>query len=158
MPAIRAAAAGPRALGGDGQTTRVLARDLFDAAARPRTELVHAPFYGGRCVILQTSGPHPLNPRKERESPEIVQRCPERELGGFRLDAVALTCDRGWRRPSTRARETEAEPQDGDAGIDILLDGAPDHIPEARELGWRFIRLAPGIVLGAGAGHALGNE
>src|SRR3954465_10740131 len=31
--------------------------------------------------------------------PEIVQRCPERELGGFRLDAVALTCDRGWRRP-----------------------------------------------------------
>src|SRR4051812_19569920 len=55
MPAIRAAAAGPRALGGDGQKTRVLARDLFDAAARHRTELVHALSYGVRCVILQTS-------------------------------------------------------------------------------------------------------
>src|SRR4051812_27038148 len=55
MPAIRAAAAGPRALRGDGQKTRVLARDLFDAAARHRTELVHAPFYGVRCVTLQTS-------------------------------------------------------------------------------------------------------
>src|SRR3954447_18166810 len=57
MPALRAAAAGPRALGGDGQKTRVLARDLFDAAARHRTELVHAPFYGVRCVTLQTSAP-----------------------------------------------------------------------------------------------------
>src|SRR4051794_21112910 len=57
MPAIRAAAAGPRALGGDGQKTRVLARDLFDAAARHRTELIHTPFYGGRCVTLQTSAP-----------------------------------------------------------------------------------------------------
>src|SRR3954454_14533774 len=55
MPAIRAAAAGSRALGGDGQKTRVLARDLFDAAARHRTELVHAPFYGVRCVPLQAS-------------------------------------------------------------------------------------------------------
>src|SRR5215218_2911245 len=57
MSAIRAAAAGPRALGGDGQKTRVVARDLFDAAARHRTELVHAPFYGVRCVTLQTSAP-----------------------------------------------------------------------------------------------------
>src|SRR4051812_17620011 len=57
MPAIRAAAAGPRALGGDGQKTRAVARDLFDAAARHRTELVHAPFYGVRCVTLQTSAP-----------------------------------------------------------------------------------------------------
>src|SRR3712207_2608872 len=57
MPALRAAAAGPRALRGDGQKTRVLARDLFDAAARHRTELVHAPFYGVRCVTLQTSAP-----------------------------------------------------------------------------------------------------
>src|SRR5437764_10930972 len=57
MPALRAAAAGPRALGGDGQKIRALARDLFDAAARHRTELVHTPFYGGRCVILQTSAP-----------------------------------------------------------------------------------------------------
>src|SRR6185503_1215941 len=55
MPALRAAAAGPRALGGDGQKIRALARDLFDAAARQRTELVHTPFYGARCVILQTS-------------------------------------------------------------------------------------------------------
>src|SRR4051794_1712634 len=53
--AIRAATAGSRALRGDGQKTRVLARDLFDAAARHRTELVHAPFYGVRCVTLQTS-------------------------------------------------------------------------------------------------------
>ena len=29
-------------------------------------------------------------------------------------------------------------------GISILLDGAPDHIPEARELGWRFIDSHPG--------------
>jgi hypothetical protein len=57
MSAIRAAAAGSRALGGDGQKTRVLARDLFDAAARHRTELVHAPFYGVRCITLQTSAP-----------------------------------------------------------------------------------------------------
>src|SRR4051794_2368165 len=57
MPAIRAAAAGPRALRGDGQKTRAVARDLFDAAARHRTELVHAPFYGVRCVTLQTSAP-----------------------------------------------------------------------------------------------------
>src|SRR3954466_8950605 len=57
MPALRAAAAGSRALGGDGQKTRAVARDLFDAAARHRTELVHAPFYGVRCVILQTSAP-----------------------------------------------------------------------------------------------------
>src|SRR4051812_33202279 len=57
MPAIRAAAAGPRALGGDGQKTRAVARDLFDAAARHRTELVHTPFYGVRCVTLQTSAP-----------------------------------------------------------------------------------------------------
>src|SRR5215211_3406202 len=57
MPALRAAPAGPRALGGDGQKTRVLARDLFDAAARHRTELVHTPFYGVRCVTLQTSAP-----------------------------------------------------------------------------------------------------
>src|SRR5436190_16499794 len=55
MPALRAATAGPRALGGDGQKTRVLARDQFDAAARHRTELVHTPFYGVRCVTLQTS-------------------------------------------------------------------------------------------------------
>src|SRR5436190_17879680 len=57
MPALRAATAGPRALGGDGQKTRVLARDQFDAAARHRTELVHTPFYGVRCVTLQTSAP-----------------------------------------------------------------------------------------------------
>src|SRR3954454_23332754 len=57
MPALRAAAAGPRALGGDGQKTRAVARDLFDAAARHRTGLVHAPFYGVRCVTLQTSAP-----------------------------------------------------------------------------------------------------
>src|SRR4051812_5077912 len=57
MPAIRAAAAGPRALGGDGQKTRAVARDLFDAAARHRTGLVHTPFYGVRCVTLQTSAP-----------------------------------------------------------------------------------------------------
>ena len=62
------------------------------------------------------------------------------------------------RRFPAGARETKAEPQDGDAGISILLDGAPDHIPEARELWWRFIRLAPGIVLDAGAGHALWDE
>src|SRR4051812_27064954 len=57
MSALRAAAAGSRALGGDGQKIRVLARDLFDAAARHRTELVHAPFYGVRCVTVQTSAP-----------------------------------------------------------------------------------------------------
>src|SRR4051794_19609967 len=57
MSAIRAAAAGSRALRGDGQKTRVLARDPFDAAARHRTELVHTPFYGVRCVTLQTSAP-----------------------------------------------------------------------------------------------------
>src|SRR5215211_1775993 len=57
MSAIRAATAGSRALRGDGQKTRVVARDLFDAAARHRTELVHAPFYGVRCVTLQTSAP-----------------------------------------------------------------------------------------------------
>ena len=91
--------------------------------------------------------------------PEVMQRCFQRELGGVCLDAVGLTCDPpAWRRPSARARETEAEPQDGYAGISILLDGAPDQIPEARELWRRFIRLAPGIVLGAGAGHALGDE
>src|SRR3954471_10625914 len=57
MPALRAATAGSRALGSDGQKIRALARDLFDAAARHRTELVHTPFYGVRCVILQTSAP-----------------------------------------------------------------------------------------------------
>jgi hypothetical protein len=57
LSAIRAAAAGSRALRGDGQKTRVVARDLFDAAARHRTELVHTPFYGVRCVTLQTSAP-----------------------------------------------------------------------------------------------------
>ena len=66
--------------------------------------------------------------------PEVVQRCFERELGGVRLDAVALTRSGRRRRFPAGARETEAEPQDGDAGISILLDGAPDHIPEAREL------------------------
>ena len=90
--------------------------------------------------------------------PEVMQRCFERELGGIRLDAVALTRSRRRRRFPAGARETEAEPQDGDAGISILLDGAPDHIPEARELWWRFIRLASGIVLDAGAGHALWDE
>src|SRR5215207_2547054 len=57
MSALRAAPAGPRALRGDGQKTGVVARDLFDAAARHRTELVHTPFYGVRCVTLQTSAP-----------------------------------------------------------------------------------------------------
>src|SRR5215207_3950988 len=57
MSALRAATAGPRALCGDGQKTRVVGRDLFDAAARHRTELVHTPFYGVRCVTLQTSAP-----------------------------------------------------------------------------------------------------
>src|SRR4051812_33457456 len=67
MPALRAAAAGPRALGGDGQKTRAVARDLFDAAARHRTELVHAPFYGVRCVILQTSAPtHSIHAKSGR--------------------------------------------------------------------------------------------
>src|SRR3954451_6364680 len=46
MSAIRAAAAGSRALGGDGKKTRIVAHDQVDAAARHRTELVHAPFYG----------------------------------------------------------------------------------------------------------------
>src|SRR4051812_48896309 len=77
MSAIRAATAGPRALGGDGQKARVVARDLFDAAARHRTELVHAPFYGVRCVILQTSGLDLFNPRKERESPRSGGFCKE---------------------------------------------------------------------------------
>src|SRR3954452_15813693 len=54
---MRAAGTGSRTLGGAGQKTRALARDLFDAAARHRTELVHAPFYGVRCVTLQTSAP-----------------------------------------------------------------------------------------------------
>src|SRR3954452_20624772 len=54
---MRAAGTGSRTLGGDGQKTRALARDLFDAAARHRTELVHTPFYGVRCVTLQTSAP-----------------------------------------------------------------------------------------------------
>src|SRR3954451_22319543 len=57
MPAIRAAAAGSRAARGDVKDPRVVARELFDAAARHRTELVHAPFYGVRCVTLQTSAP-----------------------------------------------------------------------------------------------------
>src|SRR4051794_21194135 len=57
MSAIRAATAGPRALRGDGQKTRVVGRDLFDAAARHRTEFVHAPFYGVRCVTFQTPVP-----------------------------------------------------------------------------------------------------
>src|SRR5215211_9522199 len=76
MPALRAAPAGPRALGGDGQKTRALARDLFDASARHRTELVHTPFYGVRCVTLQTSAPTssihancgPATPRGEAQS------------------------------------------------------------------------------------------
>src|SRR3954454_4891299 len=55
ISALRAAAAGSRALGGGGTDPRVLARDLFDAAARHRTELVHTPFYGVRGLILQTS-------------------------------------------------------------------------------------------------------
>src|SRR3954468_9081950 len=57
MPAIRAAAAGPRAARGDVKDPRVVARDLFDAAARHRTELVHAPFYGVQCVTFQTPVP-----------------------------------------------------------------------------------------------------
>ena len=58
MPAIRAATAGSRALRGDVEDTRVFARDLFDAAARHRTELVHAPFYGVRRTTCQTPAPN----------------------------------------------------------------------------------------------------
>src|SRR3954468_24366035 len=57
MPATRAAAAGSRAARGDVKDPRVVARDLFDAAARHRTELVHAPFYGVLCVTFQTLAP-----------------------------------------------------------------------------------------------------
>src|SRR5215210_5150769 len=57
MPAIRAAPAGSRAARGDVKDPRVFARDLLDAAARHRTELVHAPFYGVRCVTFQTPVP-----------------------------------------------------------------------------------------------------
>ena len=58
LSAIRAAAAGSRTPGGDGQKTRALARDLFEAAgARHQTSLFMSPFYGVRCVTLQTSAP-----------------------------------------------------------------------------------------------------
>src|SRR3954463_13568678 len=57
MPATRAAAARSRAARGDVKDPRVVARDLFDAAARHRTELVHAPFYGVQSVTFQTLAP-----------------------------------------------------------------------------------------------------
>src|SRR5215207_608131 len=57
MSAIRAATAGSRTLRSDVKDPRVFARDLFDAAARHRTELVHTPFYGVRCVTVQTPAP-----------------------------------------------------------------------------------------------------
>src|SRR3954471_24399779 len=69
--AIRAATAGPRTLCGDRKKIRVLARDLFDAAARHRTELVHASFYGVRCVTVQTSVPtNPIHANCGRATPQ----------------------------------------------------------------------------------------
>src|SRR6185436_10439724 len=63
-------------LGGDGQKIRALARDLFDAAARHRTELVHTPFYGGRCVTLQTSAPtHSIHANCGRATPRGEAHC-----------------------------------------------------------------------------------
>ena len=53
-PAIRAAAARSRAVRGDVEETRAVTRDPLDAAARHRTELVHAPSYGVRPATLQT--------------------------------------------------------------------------------------------------------
>src|SRR3954454_11159249 len=55
--AIRAATAGPRTLRGDRKKVRVLARDLFDAAARHRTELVHAPFRARRTLPISCARP-----------------------------------------------------------------------------------------------------
>src|SRR4029450_13879475 len=53
-PAIWAPATGPRAVRGDVEETRATTRDPLDAAARHRTELVHAPSYGVRPATLQT--------------------------------------------------------------------------------------------------------
>jgi hypothetical protein len=96
-----------------------------------------------------------LNPRF---FPQVVQGGLQRELGGVRLHAVGLTCDRAWCRPWARARQAEPEPQDGYAGISILLDRAANHLAKAGQLRGSRIGLAPGIILGAGAGHALGDE
>src|SRR4051794_19092426 len=96
MPALRAAAAGPRARGGDGQKTRAVARDLFDAAARHRTELVHAPFYGVRCVILQTSAPtRSIHANCGRAAELLANPSGCRGRGGGQDVETGMPCARG---------------------------------------------------------------
>src|SRR3954453_17282643 len=107
MAALRAAGARPRALGGDGQKTRAVARDLFDAAARHRTELVHAPFYGVRCVILQTSGLAPFNSRKDPDSPPAEGR-PARLLTRSRVRGATIPAPVAAARSSRSAAWAES--------------------------------------------------
>src|SRR4051794_3266132 len=56
-PAVRAAAAGSRAVRGDVEEARAVARDPLDAAARHGAEFVHAPSYGAPPATPNTSAP-----------------------------------------------------------------------------------------------------
>src|SRR4051812_31696458 len=75
---------------------------------------------------------HALRPAIEAGVfPSVMQRGFQRKLGGVCLDAVGLTCDRAWPRPSARARQAEAKPQDCHTRISILLDRAANQVAEA---------------------------
>src|SRR5439155_22761578 len=76
-PAVRAAAAGSRAVRGDVEEPRAVARDPLDAAARHGAEFVHAPSYGAPPATPNTSAPA----RSTQTAGEMPQRVPRTASG-----------------------------------------------------------------------------
>src|SRR5206468_10433245 len=73
-PAVRAAAAGSRAVRGDVEEARAVARDPLDAAARHGAEFVHAPSYGAPPAVPQQQRPPPRSTQSAGE-PSPRGRC-----------------------------------------------------------------------------------
>src|SRR4051812_49636282 len=80
-PAVRAAAAGARAVRGDVEEPRAVGRDPLDAAARHGAEFVHAPSYGAPPAVPQHQRPPPPSTQSAGE-PRARERLGRASAGG----------------------------------------------------------------------------
>lgn len=87
--------------------------------------------------------------------PQVVQQAAQREFGAGGRNAVGLSTSGRNRRPAWHLGQPEVQPERRLAGGRVLSDRAAQHLPQARELGGRFVGRAVGRVMAARVGHAL---
>ena len=87
--------------------------------------------------------------------PQVVEKAAEGELGAVSGDAFAVTARLRHLRPAWHLGQREVELEDCLPCVQVFSDRTSEHLPQAGELCWWFVRRAVRRVITASLWHSL---